>query len=126
MPQLCPNHDAAGEPAIACENPQFVLARKQPNLDLHDHSLLSLLFLQTPSHCYGGQRTAVMTVQAVVDLMTCLLTALLAARLASSKRTLVTTAALWTAALCPFTANYSAAVLTGLPNNPTSACSVRD
>jgi hypothetical protein len=58
-------------------------------------------------------RMAVMTVQAVVDLMTCLLTALLAARLASSsKRTLVTTAALWMAALCPFTANYSAAVLT--------------
>lgn len=70
-------------------------------------------FLAAVYTLLGPARMAVMTVQAVVDLMTCLLTALLAARLASSsKRTLVTTAALWTAALCPFTANYSAAVLT--------------
>ncbi len=70
-------------------------------------------FLAAVYTLLGPGRMAVMTVQAVVDLMTCLLTALLAARLASSsQRTLVTTAALWTAALCPFTANYSAAVLT--------------
>ena len=56
---------------------------------------------------------AVMGVQAVVDLMTCLFTALLAARFAPAlQRTLVATVALWMASLCPFTANYSAAVLT--------------
>jgi len=61
----------------------------------------------------GRTSSAVMGVQAVVDLMTCLLTALIAARLApASKRTLVATAALWMAALCPFTANYSAVILT--------------
>lgn len=61
----------------------------------------------------GRSSSAVMGVQAVVDLMTCLLTALLATRFApASKRALVATAALWTAALCPFTANYSATVLT--------------
>ena len=70
-------------------------------------------FLAAVYTLLGPARLAVMTVQAVVDLMTCLLTALLAARLApASKRTLVATVALWTAALCPFTANYSAAVLT--------------
>jgi hypothetical protein len=70
-------------------------------------------FLSAIYAVLGRSSTAVMGVQAVVDLMTCLLTALLAARLApASKRTLVATSALWMAALCPFTANYSAAVLT--------------
>lgn len=70
-------------------------------------------FLAAAYTLLGPVRLAVMTVQAAVDLMTCLLTALLAARLApASQRTLVATAALWTAAMCPFTANYSAAVLT--------------
>lgn len=70
-------------------------------------------FLAAVYTLFGPSRMAVMTLQAVVDLITCLLTTLLAVRLAPpSKQNLVATIALWTAALCPFTANYSAAVLT--------------
>ena len=59
-----------------------------------------------------GSRT-VMLVQAFLDLGTCVLTALIAARLAPvPRRSVVATAALWMAALCPFTANYAAVVLT--------------
>jgi hypothetical protein len=59
-----------------------------------------------------GSRT-VMIVQAFLGLGTCVLTALIAARLApASRRTVVATVALWMAALCPFTANYTAVVLT--------------
>jgi 4-amino-4-deoxy-L-arabinose transferase-like glycosyltransferase len=55
----------------------------------------------------------VMLAQAAMDLITGVAAALLAARLApESKRTVVATAALWIAALCPFTANYTAAILT--------------
>jgi hypothetical protein len=62
---------------------------------------------------FGRSDKAVMIVQAIVDLATCILAALIAAPLASaSKRTLVATAALWMTALCPFTANYCAVVLT--------------
>jgi hypothetical protein len=62
---------------------------------------------------FGRTETAVMAVQAVLDLMTCGLVALIAARLAPiSKRRTAATAALWLAALCPFTANYTAVVLT--------------
>lgn len=62
---------------------------------------------------FGRTSSAVMVVQALVDLVTCVLTALIAARLApASERTVVATAALWMAALCPFTANYSAVLLT--------------
>ena len=62
---------------------------------------------------FGRTETAVMAVQAVLDLMTCGLVALIAARLAPiSKRKTAATAALWLAALCPFTANYTAVVLT--------------
>jgi 4-amino-4-deoxy-L-arabinose transferase-like glycosyltransferase len=61
----------------------------------------------------GNTRTAVMFVQALLDLLTCLLAALLAARLApASARSRVFTIALWLAALCPFTANYTAVVMT--------------
>lgn len=62
-------------------------------------------------------RLRVMLAQVVVDLLGCLVIAALAAGLliladrgGSLKR--VFTAALWLAALCPFTANYTAAVLT--------------
>jgi hypothetical protein len=56
---------------------------------------------------------AVMLVQAFLDLGTCVLTALIAARLVpTSRRKVVATAGLWMAALCPFTANYTAVVLT--------------
>jgi hypothetical protein len=61
----------------------------------------------------GRANKTVMVVQAVIDLATCVLAARIAARLApAAKRTLAATAALWMAALCPFTANYSAVVLT--------------
>lgn len=61
----------------------------------------------------GRSRTVVLVIQAVFDLITCYLVALIAARLAPApKRSLVATAALWLAALCPFTAGYTAAVLT--------------
>jgi hypothetical protein len=61
----------------------------------------------------GKTRMAVMIVQVVIDLLTCLLTAVIAARLAPpSQRRRVATGALWLAALCPFTANYTAAILT--------------
>ncbi len=61
----------------------------------------------------GNSPRAVMLVQAVVDVATCFIIALIAARLAPSRRRQrVGIAALWLAALCPFTANYTAVVLT--------------
>lgn len=61
----------------------------------------------------GRTRLAVMLVQAVLDLFTCYLIAMIAGRLApAAKRSVVATAALWLAALCPFTAGYTAAILT--------------
>jgi 4-amino-4-deoxy-L-arabinose transferase-like glycosyltransferase len=70
-------------------------------------------FLAAVYAVLGRTSAAVMGVQAVVDLLTCILIALLAARLApASRRTLVANVALWIAALCPFTANYAAVVLT--------------
>jgi hypothetical protein len=62
---------------------------------------------------FGRSSSAVMLVQAVVDLMTCVLTAMIAASVAPvPSKTRVGTVALWMAALCPFTANYNAAILT--------------
>lgn len=70
-------------------------------------------FLAAVYGVLGRAPQAVMWVQAAVDLATCLLTAALAARLApSSTRARVAAAALWLAALCPFLANYSTALLT--------------
>ncbi|MGD1212505.1 MAG: glycosyltransferase family 39 protein [Candidatus Acidiferrales bacterium] len=61
----------------------------------------------------GNSQRAVMFAQAVVDLATCFLIALIAARLApAAARRRVALAGLWLAALCPFTANYTAVVLT--------------
>jgi len=61
----------------------------------------------------GESPQAAMVAQAVVDVAGCFVIALIAARLApESSRRRVTLAALWLAALCPFTANYSAVVLT--------------
>jgi 4-amino-4-deoxy-L-arabinose transferase-like glycosyltransferase len=61
----------------------------------------------------GNSQHAVMLVQALVDLGTCLLISLIAARLAAeSSRRRAVLAGLWLAALCPFTANYTAVVLT--------------
>ena len=61
----------------------------------------------------GNSSRAVMLTQAMVDLATCFVVALIAARLApESSRRRVALAGLWLAALCPFTANYTAVVLT--------------
>src|SRR6202161_313084 len=61
----------------------------------------------------GNSPRAVMLAQAILDLATCFLLALVASRLATEKsRRRVALAGLWLAALCPFTANYTAVVLT--------------
>jgi hypothetical protein len=61
----------------------------------------------------GRTRTAVLLVQALLDLITCYVVTMIAARLApAAKRAAVAAAALWLAVLCPFTAGYTAAVLT--------------
>lgn len=61
----------------------------------------------------GNSQRAVMLVQIVVDLATCLLIAAIAALLAHPEsRRRVATAALWLAVLCPFLANYTAVALT--------------
>jgi 4-amino-4-deoxy-L-arabinose transferase-like glycosyltransferase len=65
---------------------------------------LALCFLIFGSEHY----TAVMLVQAVVDLLTCILLSRLAGRLFGPRAARVT---LWLAALCPFTANYVSAPL---------------
>jgi 4-amino-4-deoxy-L-arabinose transferase-like glycosyltransferase len=70
-------------------------------------------FLAAIFRVAGNSSRAVMLAQAVVDLATCFLIALIAARLApEASRRRVAIAALWLAALCPFTANYTAVVLT--------------
>ena len=63
---------------------------------------------------FAGQSTrAVMVAQTVMDLATCFLIAMIASRLAPvNSRRKVAIAGLWLAALCPFTANYTAVVLT--------------
>jgi uncharacterized membrane protein YtjA (UPF0391 family) len=61
----------------------------------------------------GNSPRAAMLAQVVMDMATCFLVALIAARLApEAARRRVTLAGLWLAALCPFTANYTAVVLT--------------
>jgi Dolichyl-phosphate-mannose-protein mannosyltransferase len=60
----------------------------------------------------GESPRAVMFAQVVLEMLTCCAIALIAARLApqyARRRTAI--AGLWLAALCPFTANYTAAVL---------------
>lgn len=62
---------------------------------------------------FGRSARSVMLAQAALDMVTCLLIAALAAFVSpEGSRRRVWTAALWLAALCPFTANYSAALLT--------------
>jgi hypothetical protein len=56
---------------------------------------------------YGPVRVA----QAVIDTLTCLLSGLLAALLAGARRRRAFVAGVWLAAMCPFTANYAAAIL---------------
>jgi hypothetical protein len=73
-------------------------------------------FLAIVYYFAGSGRAAVMLAQAILDLATCVLTAGISARLAASLpdaiRSRIAAAALWLAALCPFTANYVAVPLT--------------
>lgn len=70
-------------------------------------------FLAAIYFLLGRGGPTVVLVQAFLDLGTCVLTALIAAQLAPvSRRRAVATVALWMATLCPFTANYTAVVLT--------------
>lgn len=89
-------------------------------LDISGH--LTAVDMRTPGYpaflaaiytVFGGSARAVMVAQGVVDVLTCVLTAGIAAVLAPQEsRRRVALAALWLAALCPFTANYTAVVLT--------------
>jgi Dolichyl-phosphate-mannose-protein mannosyltransferase len=86
------------------------------------HGLLTPVDMRTPGYpaflaaifaLVGNSPRAVMLAQAALDVVTCFAIALIAARLAPSQhRQRVFMAALWLAALCPFTANYTAVVLT--------------
>lgn len=70
-------------------------------------------FLAAVHAAFGQSPLAVMLCQVLLDMLTCFLAASLAGRLAPpASRERVSTAALWLAALCPFTANYTAVVLT--------------
>jgi len=70
-------------------------------------------FLATVYSIFGRTRSAVMFVQAAVDLATCVIAAMIAGRIAPArKKSLATAIALWLAVLCPFTASYTAAILT--------------
>jgi Dolichyl-phosphate-mannose-protein mannosyltransferase len=70
-------------------------------------------FLAAVYRVFGDSPVPVMIGQAFVDLAACACVAALAALLApASSRLRVAIAALWLAALCPFTANYTATVLT--------------
>ncbi|MGH9865909.1 MAG: glycosyltransferase family 39 protein, partial [Candidatus Acidiferrales bacterium] len=70
-------------------------------------------FLASIYTVFGENARAVMVMQAFVGVLTCVLVAAMAAVLAPKEsRRRVALAALWLAALCPFTANYTAVVLT--------------
>jgi hypothetical protein len=70
-------------------------------------------FLAAIYSTLGRTRIAVMLAQAFIDLVTCVLAALIASRIVSAaKKSLAATIALWLAALCPFTASYTAAIVT--------------
>ena len=70
-------------------------------------------FLAAIYSVFGESARAVMIVQACVDVLTCFVVAAIAAVLApKASRRRVALAALWLAAICPFTANYTAVVLT--------------
>jgi 4-amino-4-deoxy-L-arabinose transferase-like glycosyltransferase len=70
-------------------------------------------FLAAVSRVFGDGPKPQLLVQAVVDIGTCLLAAMLAAWLVPPEwRKRAALAAMWLAAVCPFLANYSVAVLT--------------
>ncbi len=71
------------------------------------------LFLSGLYSALGRSSKAVMVFQTFIDLLTCVLTAVIAGLIApAASKIRIATIALWMAALCPFTANYSAALLT--------------
>jgi hypothetical protein len=86
------------------------------------HGQLTAVDMRVPGYpaflaavfAFAGQSArAALLAQVVVDLATCFVIALIAARLApENSRRRVALAGLWLAALCPFTANYTAVVLT--------------
>jgi len=70
-------------------------------------------FLAGVALLFGRSMRAILLSQAILDVVTCILTAMLAAALApAGSRRRVWIIALWLAATCPFLANYSAVVLT--------------
>jgi hypothetical protein len=70
-------------------------------------------FLAAINLIFGSGRVPVMLAQAAVDLVTCVLASAIASRIApKEKKRIAATVALWFAALCPFTASYTAAVIT--------------
>jgi 4-amino-4-deoxy-L-arabinose transferase-like glycosyltransferase len=89
---------------------------------LYMHGALTAVDMRVPGYpaflaaiyfVIGRSARAVMVAQAFVDLATCVLASLIAALLVPvSRRAVAGTAALWMAALCPFTADYTAVVLT--------------
>lgn len=86
------------------------------------HGVLTAVDMRTPGYpaflagifvFAGNSPRAAMLAQAVLDVVTCGVIALIAARLAPRDyRRRAGIAALWLATLCPFTANYTAVVLT--------------
>jgi hypothetical protein len=71
------------------------------------------IFLSGLYAAFGRSSKAVMFFQVFIDLLTCVLTAVIAGLIApAASKIRVSTIALWMAALCPFTANYNAALLT--------------
>lgn len=70
-------------------------------------------FLAAVHSLFGAGTMPVALVQIFIDLAACVCAALIAAKLApNASRRKVATIALWAAALCPFTANYTGVVLT--------------
>jgi 4-amino-4-deoxy-L-arabinose transferase-like glycosyltransferase len=70
-------------------------------------------FLAVIYSLFGESARAVMIAQAGIDTLACVLAAGIAAVIAPrARRSRVALAALWLAAICPFTANYTAVVLT--------------
>ncbi len=70
-------------------------------------------FLAAVYALFGPSHRAVLIAQAIVGLLTCLGIASIASHLApASAQRKAATAALWIAALCPFTANYDSILLT--------------
>jgi hypothetical protein len=81
-------------------------------------------FLAASHALFGPGYGPVRVAQAVIDTLTCLLAGAIAALLAApGRRERAFLAGLWLAVLCPFTANYTAAVLAEVPGGFWTAAS---